>query len=93
MTTLEDKTVITRKKHKCSACGRKFPAGTKMRTCINLHNRIFYTWRECPTCQILLSNHRKLFTDTKDYNVCFEDCVLEYLEKNQTPEELLKTLQ
>jgi hypothetical protein len=35
MDILNDKIVTTRKKHNCSACGRLFEKGTKMRTQVN----------------------------------------------------------
>ena len=89
MDILSDKIVITRKKHRCSACGRVFDAGTKMRTQVNTSDGL-QTWRECPTCQELLSKHRSYFED--GYNECHANCVDEALNRGQTPEELLASL-
>jgi len=89
MTILSDKIVTTRKKHRCNACMRVFEAGTKMRTQVNTEDGIM-TWRECPSCNELLSKHRAIFED--EDNMCFEGCVNEVLKKGQTPEELLLQL-
>ena len=91
MKIVSDKIVTTRKPHKCSACGRRFKAGTRMRTQINTFDGLT-TWRECPTCQELLTRHRSLFEDDLD-NMCYEGCVKEALEPGQTPEELLNALE
>jgi hypothetical protein len=86
---LSDKIVITRKRHKCSACGRPFEKGTKMRTQVNTFDGI-QTWRECPTCIELLSTHRSHF---EDYDgTCYMNCVDEVCESEQTPEQLLEQL-
>ena len=90
MYILSDKTVITRKKHKCNACLRFFEKGTKMRLQVNTYNGIM-TWRECPTCTELLSKHRSHFADYYD-NMCYEGCVDEALNKGQSPEDLLNAL-
>lgn len=90
MYILSDKVVITRKAHRCSACLRKFPKGTKMRTQVNTNDGLC-VWRECPTCQELLSKHREHFEDDYDHIVYGGD-VLESLEKGQTPEQLLRKL-
>ena len=90
MNILSDKIVTTRKKHNCSACGRVFEKGTKMRTQVNTYDGIG-TWRECPTCQELLSNYRSQFEDDCDH-FCYEGCVKEVLERGQSPEELLNAL-
>jgi len=87
MDILSDKIVITRKKHRCSACGRLFENGTKMRTQVNTFDGI-QTWRECPTCTELLSEYRSHF---EDYDgMCYQDCVNEVCELGQTPEQLLQ---
>ena len=91
MDILNDKVVTTRKKHNCSACGRVFEAGTKMRTQVNTFDGI-QTWRECPTCQELLSKYRSHFEDDYDH-MCYEGCVNEALERGMTPENLLNTLE
>lgn len=91
MDVLSDKIVITRKKHNCSACGRIFEKGTKMRTQVNNMDGL-QVWRECPTCQILLSTYRDHFEDDFD-KICYSDCVNEECsESGQTPEELLNIL-
>ena len=89
MDILSDKVVKTRKKHNCSACGRLFKKGTKMRTQVNTFDGIG-TWRECPTCEELLRKYPSHFQG--DYNVFEGDCVNEALERGQTPEELLSAL-
>ena len=89
MDILSDKVVTTRKKHACSACGRLFEKGTKMRTQINTFDGI-QAWRECPTCTELLSTHRSHF---EDYDgMCYQGCVNEVCESGQTPEQLLEQL-
>ena len=90
MDILSDKIVTTRKKHMCCACGRGFEKGTRMRTQVNTLDGI-QTWRECPTCQQLLSKHRSHFEDEDD-NVCYEFCVDNARDTGQTPEELLIVL-
>lgn len=89
MDVLSDKIVITRKIHKCSACGRMFEKGTKMHAQVNTFDGI-QTWRTCPTCTKLLDKHRSRF---EDYDgMCYEGCVFEVLERDQTPEQLLEEL-
>lgn len=87
MYILSDKVVTTRKKHMCNACLRIFEAGIKMRTQVNTSDGLI-TWRQCPTCEELLSKHRSKFEDDYDH-LCYEGCVDEVLEQGQTPEELL----
>ena len=91
MNILSDKIVLIRKTQRCDACGRSFEKGTEMRVQVNTFDG-FNTWRECPTCRKLLSYHRNLFADPID-DICYEGCVADYLEKGQTPEDLLKTLE
>ena len=85
-----DKIVVTRKKHRCDACGRVFDKGTKMYTQTIADECTIYHWRECPTCQILLGKYRDNFDD--GYGVCDQNCVAYSLNCDQTPEELLKEL-
>jgi len=87
MYILSDKIMVTRKKHRCDACGRVFDKGTKMRRQVNTFDG-FGTWRECPTCQILLDKYRPHFEDDYEH-VCYANCVDEVLNKDQTPEDLL----
>ena len=89
MYILSDKIVITRKKHRCNACGRLFEKGTKMRTQINTYEGI-QAWRECPTCEELLKKHYSHFEDGD--GMCLVNCVYESLERGQSPEELLNLL-
>lgn len=91
MDILSDKIVTTRKKHICSACGREFPAGTRMHTIVHTYDGI-QVWRECPTCRILLSKYDEEFIDASE-GVFYEGCVADYLKKDQTPEELLSILE
>ncbi len=91
MDILSDKIVITRKQHVCSACGRVFEKGTKMRTQVNTLDGIG-TWRECPTCTELVGNYRSYFEDDYDHT-CYYGCVAERLKRGQTPEDLLHELQ
>ena len=89
MDIISDKIVITRKKHRCSACGRLFEKGIQMRTQINTFDGI-QAWRECPTCTELLSMYRSEF---EDYDgMCYCDCVREVCAHGQTPEQLLQQL-
>lgn len=89
MDILSDKIVTTRKKHLCDACGRVFDTGTKMRTQVNTFDGI-QTWRECPTCQELLSKYRSHFDDGESF-VSYH-CVHNSLNVGQTPEDLLDSL-
>lgn len=90
MDILSDKIVTTRKSHRCNACRRVFEAGTKMRIQVNNSDGLII-WRECPTCQELLSKYHSHFKDDFD-NVYYEGCVNEALERGQTPEQLLCAL-
>lgn len=89
MDILSDKIVKTRKPHICSACARRFEAGSTMRRQINNGNGIV-TWYECKTCMQLLTRHRKNFDD--GCGVCYMNCVDDVLERGQTPEDLLHAL-
>lgn len=91
MYILSDKIVTTRKPHVCSACCRRFETGAKMRTQVNTSDGLV-TWRECETCQKLLSKYRSRFEDDYDH-MCYEGCVNEVLERGQTPEDLLSNLE
>lgn len=89
MDILSDNIVKTRKPHICCACGRRFEKGSKMRRQVNTSDGI-QTWYECETCIKLLMKHRKEFDD--GYG-CFEmNCVMDALERRQTPEDLLRAL-
>ena len=90
MDILSDKIVTTRKKHRCNACNRLFEAGTRMRTQVNTSDGLI-VWRECPTCQELLSKHRSHFEDYD--HICYGGCVNEALRSEETPEQLLIELE
>lgn len=90
MDILSDKIVTTRKSHKCDACGRLFPAGTKMNTQVNVYDGI-QTWRSCMTCYTLMLEFKDLFFDDVEY-MYPADCVYNVLENGQTPEWLLEEL-
>lgn len=89
MDILSDKIVTTRKIHRCNACERSFPIGTKMRTQVNTSDGL-QTWRECPTCHELIDKYPYLFEDYD--HTCYSGCVREALQKDQTPELLLLAL-
>jgi hypothetical protein len=89
MNILSEKTVITRKSHCCDACGRKFPQGTKMYVQVNTIDGI-QAWRTCETCTELLIGFRERFDD--GCGVCYNGCVADALNKDQTPEDLLTEL-
>lgn len=89
MDILSDKTLITRKAHNCSACGRVFPKGVKMRTQVNTFDGIG-TWRTCETCTTLLNEFPDCFDD--GYGMFMGNCVDESLNRDQTPEQLLDEL-
>ena len=86
---LSDKFVTTRKPHRCDACGRHFPKGTKMRRQVNAEDGICQ-WYECPTCEELLGKYRGNFDD--GYGMCEQFCVQDALNKDETPEEMLERL-
>lgn len=87
---LSDKVVKTRKPHRCTACLRTFPAGSIMKRQVHTED-YFQTWNECQTCMQILSRHYTYFADNHCDNV-EEGCVKDALEKDQTPEQLLKYL-
>jgi uncharacterized protein (DUF2344 family) len=90
MDILSDKTVKTNKPHMCFGCGRKFEKGTKMRRQVNTCDGICVVY-SCKTCDELMTKHPKLFWDDM-LEMFNEFCVNESLEKGQTPEELLASL-
>jgi hypothetical protein len=87
MRILKDKTVKTRKHHRCSACLWMYVSGTIMRTVVNVYEGDFGTWRECPTCVELLKKYPKHFDD--GHGIFEQGCVDAALNQGQTPEELL----
>jgi len=92
MKTLSDKIVKTRKPHICFACGRKFPAGTKMTRQVNDYDGIQSVY-SCLTCQELMDNYSEYFYDYVEY-MYLEGCVRECYEcQDITPEQLLEKLQ
>lgn len=91
MDILSDKIVTTRKDHRCDACCRKFPKGSKMRAQVNTFNGIGQ-WRTCMTCTEL--------TDRFNYQFEYdgyvpESCVKDRIDNDfpgLTPEQLLEKL-
>lgn len=90
MHVLSEKTVITRKPHRCHACQRKVEAGVKMSFQVNVFEGDINRWRTCETCTEIVSNHFKWLSDGDGY--ISEACVADALEKGQTPEQLLEQL-
>jgi hypothetical protein len=84
------KIVVTRKKHRCNACCRLFPEGTKMSVQRIANEGTIYSWYACETCDKLMGKFPDMFDD--GYGEFESGCVDNYLNKNQTPEELLYEL-
>ena len=87
MDILSDKFVKINKSHMCCACGRRFDKGTKMNRQVNTYDGICAVY-SCLTCNELLTKHPKYFFDEM-LEIFSEFCVLNFLKKEQTPEELL----
>ena len=86
MKIIGEKGVVTRKKHRCSACLRVFPAGTRMRK-VAVSDAGVSTWKECPTCVELLKKDPVRFSD--GFGILEYGCVDACLDVGQTPEMLL----
>ena len=69
-------------------CGRVFEKGTKMHISVIATESEIYTWRKCPTCEIILTKHKEKFIDAWE-NGFFPYCVSDALNKDETPEQLL----
>lgn len=89
MNILSEKIVKIRKSRRCNACARKFEPGTKMLRQVNDFEGL-HSWYSCDTCQLLLNKHSDYFVED---NIFYEDCIRDALERDQTPEELLKKLE
>lgn len=89
---LTEKEVITKKDHVCIACGRIFPAGTKMIYQVNILDGYFGSVYKCSTCEKLLV----IASDQlNDGDGCFYDGCVEEAVWNaglETPEEWLNAL-
>lgn len=56
--TLTDKTVTTRKPHRCWGCAREFPAGTKLTLIESVDGGEWYRGYWCPVCEAVWDNGR-----------------------------------
>lgn len=90
MHVLSEKTVITRKPHRCDGCQRKFEVGSKMKVQTNVHESEIHRFRTCETCSEIISKHFQWLSD--GYGYIAEACVADVLENGQTPEMLLEEL-
>jgi len=88
MKILNSKIATTRKPHQCFCCGRTFEKGSKMRVNTIVENEIFVNY-DCETCIELMDKYKELFWDGELFQ---EFCVLEALQKGETPESLLLRL-
>lgn len=84
-TILQDKLVKTRKEHYCFSCLRRFPIGTDMWYWSGIYEGDFNSSYTCKTCKEIMSLD-------KENNVFEEGYVDNWLNKGQTPEELLLEL-
>ena len=87
MTTIEYKSVKTRKIHRCFSCARDFPAGTIMFAWSVVDYGDFNNGYTCDTCDKIHDINRHDLDDGIP-----EDYVFECLDKNQTPEMYLEFL-
>ena len=90
---LSEKTVTTRKTHRCFACGRLFHIGSKMTYQANITDNEFSSIYACETCTSLMIKKRDVLYD--DFNdIYHEGCVSEALQDidYNTPEEWLKNI-
>lgn len=87
MNILSHKDVITRKKHRCNACLRTFPAGTKMNVQTVANEGTIYNWYACQTCEELMAISNDLDDGYGEYE---QGCVDNALNVGQTPEEMLE---
>jgi hypothetical protein len=86
-----EKTVITRKKHRCNACERVFPEGTQMNVQRIADEGTIYSWYSCRTCQALMSKFSDQFDD--GYGGFESGCISNALNHDQTPEQMLEELE
>lgn len=92
---LQYKDVITRSDHRCFACLRRFPKGSKMEYSAHVNDGQAYSSWTCPTCKELMRIGKPFFFN-EDYNWFDEGCVKEAMHefKIADPEvflELIKT--
>ena len=88
MDILKDKTVTTRKPHKCLMCGRVFPAGTQMNYQVNTCDGLCAVYT-CNTC-MELRDHIEIDVWEEGFT---ENCVTEEMVDfnfKGTPEEYLE---
>lgn len=89
MDIIRDRTSKAMKDFVCDACLRKFAKGTTVRVQTNNYDGIQH-FKTCPTCYKLMINYFDYF---KNYdNTCEHGFIDEYLDKDQTPEQLLDKL-
>jgi hypothetical protein len=90
---LEEKIVTTRKPHRCFACWRLFPKGSKLQWSKHCDNGDFVECYTCETCQEILKIAWKTLADPWD-NEVGERCVSdEYIDRGlKSPEALLAEL-
>lgn len=80
-TVLKELNVKTRKIHRCFSCLRIFPKGTLMTYQVGIFEGDFCTTYACSTCLEIMK-----LSDDCEWEGGYVD---EYLQENQTPEELL----
>lgn len=84
VTVLKSKNVVTKKQHQCLTCLRLFPSNTKMNYWAGLYEGDFNSHYCCMTCVEILN-----MTGDTEWG---EGYVKEMIDKDQTPEQLLETL-
>lgn len=87
MTCLKNKTVLTKKMHRCFSCIRSFPAKTKMNYWVGIYEGDFNALYACVTCVEIMNMRQDENADGFEHGF-----VNEMLEKDQTPEQLLEEL-
>lgn len=87
MTTLEYRSVKTRKIHRCFSCSRDFPTGTIMFSWSVVDYGDFNNGYTCDTCDKIHDINKHDLDDGIP-----EDYVRECLEPHQTPEQYLESL-
>lgn len=82
--------MTTRKQHYCFTCSRLFPRKSRMWVQINNIDGKINNIYTCLTCEELLPYLTSMKNSVSDY--LGKDFVKQYLNKNQTPEDLLDEL-
>lgn len=85
MTCLSNKTVRTKKPHRCFSCLRLFPTNTKMNYWTGIYENDFSAVYSCMAC-VEIMNMRQ----DPDEDGFPEGYVKEMLDHNETPEMLLE---